>query len=175
MPSRHTFTIPPIADLVKRYVGDGGGWADPFAGYNSPAEFTNDLNPDAPASTHMEAKDFALSLPSQIVGVLFDPPYSPRQISECYAGFGMKASIHETQNGAFYGRVRDALNPKVPPGGVAISCGWNSAGFGKIRGWRMEEILLVAHGGAHNDTIVTVERKVAHAATMDFSPERGSS
>jgi hypothetical protein len=33
--------------------------------------------------------------------------------------------------------------------------------MGKGRGYQMEELLLVAHGGAHNDTIVVVERKVA--------------
>lgn len=30
----------------------------------------------------------------------------------------------------------------------------------KTRGFECEEILLVAHGGNHNDTIVVVERKV---------------
>jgi len=46
------------------------------------------------------------------------------------------------------------------PGGIAVCCGWNSLGFGLTRGYEMLEILLVTHGGAHNDTIVTVERKV---------------
>lgn len=36
---------------------------------------------------------------------------------------------------------------------------WNSGGFGKNLGFEMIEILLVPHGGHHNDTIVTVERK----------------
>ena len=40
-----------------------------------------------------------------------------------------------------------------------ISFGWNSIGFGKNRGFEIIEILLVAHGGTKNDTIVTVERK----------------
>ena len=33
-------------------------------------------------------------------------------------------------------------------------------GFGIQRGFKMERILLVPHGGPHNDTIVTVERKI---------------
>ena len=37
--------------------------------------------------------------------------------------------------------------------------GWNSNGVGKVRGFEIIEILLIAHGGSHNDTIVTVERK----------------
>jgi hypothetical protein len=32
--------------------------------------------------------------------------------------------------------------------------------MGKTNGFEIEEILLVPHGGWHNDTIVTVERKV---------------
>ena len=41
-----------------------------------------------------------------------------------------------------------------------ITCSWNSGGIGKKHGFEMEEILLVAHGGWHNDTIVVVERKI---------------
>ena len=44
-PSAWTFTIKPIRELVDRYVGNGTGWIDPFAGNNSPAEFTNDQHP----------------------------------------------------------------------------------------------------------------------------------
>lgn len=45
-------------------------------------------------------------------------------------------------------------------GGVCISFGWNSMGIGKKNGFEIIEILLVAHGGMHNDTIVTVETKL---------------
>ena len=75
MPSHHTFKIKPIAELVNRYVGDGIGWIDPFAGENSPAEFTNDMNPEKPAKFHLHAKEFAAQLGGIYKGVLFDPPY----------------------------------------------------------------------------------------------------
>ena len=45
------------------------------------------------------------------------------------------------------------------PGGKAICFGWNSNGLGKGRGFELLKVLLVAHGGSKNDTIVTVERK----------------
>jgi hypothetical protein len=45
-------------------------------------------------------------------------------------------------------------------GGYVITCGWNSGGIGKTNGFEIIEILLVAHGGWYNDTIVTVERKI---------------
>ena len=40
-----------------------------------------------------------------------------------------------------------------------IRCGWNSGGIRKKYGFEIVEILMVAHGGWHNDTIVTVEVK----------------
>ena len=160
MPSRHTFCIGPVSDLVRRVVGDGSGWADPFAGFNSPAEFTNDLNPDAPVTSHVDAVTFAQGITGPLRGVLFDPPYSPRQIAECYQQFGMPTTMADTQNAALYAAVKDALAPKIALNGVAICCGWNTNGFGLARGFQLEEVLIVAHGAAHNDTLVTVERKV---------------
>ena len=43
--------------------------------------------------------------------------------------------------------------------GKVISFGWNSNGIGKTLGFEQVEILMVAHGGHHNDTICTVEVK----------------
>ena len=40
MPSKDTFQIKPIAELLKRY-GVGKNWLDPFAGNYSMAEVTN--------------------------------------------------------------------------------------------------------------------------------------
>ena len=159
MPNRWTFTIKPIKKLVLRYVGDGKGWIDPFAGMNSPAEFTNDLNPEAKAEYHMPAKDFAELMEGPFEGVLFDPPYSGRQVKECYNALDIKVQMDDT-NAFFYTCVKTPLIPKIKPGGYVISCGWNSNGFGKTRGFEIVEILLVAHGGRHNDTIITVEKNV---------------
>lgn len=96
MPSMHTFTIKPIADLLNRYVGDGKNWADPFAGENSPAEFTNDLNPKKRAIYHLTCEEFAKIIPP-VKGVLFDKPYSGRQMKEVYEGVGLKFGQKESQ------------------------------------------------------------------------------
>ena len=45
-------------------------------------------------------------------------------------------------------------------GGVVISFCWDSQGIGKKRGFEIIEIRLVCHGACHNDTIITVDRKV---------------
>lgn len=163
MPNKNTFLIPPIANLIERYVPPLGiGWVDPFAGDNSPAQFTNDLNPNVQAGTHLKADVFSEGLMGLFEGCLFDPPYSLRQTKECYKGIGIdKLTPEESRDGSF-GKVKDILAKKIKPGGLSISCGWSSCGFGKKRGFGPEivEILLVPHGGHHNDTIVTVERKL---------------
>jgi hypothetical protein len=166
MPNHATFSIPPIAALLGRWLAGCASIIDPFSRGSSWGTVTNDLDPTTAAMYHMEAGEFCDYLLAHSVtatAVLFDPPYSPRQISEMYRGIGRKVGIEETQNGRLYKRVRDGLDRLLVPGGIAVSCGWNTNGFGLSRGYRMEEVLLVAHGGAHNDTLVTVERKIGNA------------
>jgi len=158
MPNKWTFTIKPIKELLNKYVGDGMGWVDPFAGKNSPAEFTNDLNFKMPTKHHMEAEDFCNSLDGMYKGIIFDPPYSFRQVKECYESLGLQV-YQETTQAKFYAKVKNSIYNKITQGGWAISFGWNTVGFGKVRGFEIIEILLVCHGGYHNDTIVTVEEK----------------
>lgn len=158
MPSKHTFTIAPIQELLSRYVPDGGkGFIDPFAGYHSPAEITNDLNPATPATYHMHALEFVQALAGEYDGCLFDPPYSLRQLKECYQSIGYDFMSSETTQ--FPHNIKRALSRVIKPGGIVISCGWSSNGLGATLGFDLLEVMLVAHGGAHNDTIVTVERK----------------
>jgi hypothetical protein len=153
MPSPATFSIRPISELLDRWLQDCRVIVDPFCGDSLRATIRNDLK------NGFEARMFLAGLDCQADAVLFDPPYSPRQIAESYKSVGMAVGQQETQNARLYGDVKDGLDRILRPGGIAICCGWNSAGFGKERGYKLEEILLVAHGGAHNDTIVTVERK----------------
>jgi len=167
MPNKWTFQIPPIAELLSRYVGDGKGWIDPFAGMYSPAEITNDLNPESPAEYHIDALEFLESLNgNKYSGILFDPPYSLQQMKECYDSFGRKMTGREATE--FYGDLRKVIKRLIVPGGIGISFGWNSIGLGKTHGWQIIEILLVCHGRAHNDTIVTVDRKVQSNLSLNI-------
>lgn len=164
MPSGDTFSIPPIRDFLARWLPAGTPSVDPFARNTRFATYRNDLNPETLAEHHMDAADFCRKLASDGVMVdvgVFDPPYSPRQISELYKNIGRAVTTADTQNAALYSNVRDALDAIVRPGGVVLSFGWNSNGMGKRRRYRMEEILIVCHGGAHNDTICLAERKAA--------------
>ena len=157
MPSHHTFTIKPIAELLKRY-NVGKGWVDPFAGWNSMAEFTNDLNPKAPTTHHAEAEKFTKSFGEGKYQALFDPPYSLRQIIECYEGIGLVPD-KKWATTKFYTDVKNNLAKIIKPGGLCISFGWNTIGLGKVRGFEIIEVLIVSHGRLHNDTLVTVEKK----------------
>lgn len=161
MPSPDTLSIPPIRQFAQRYLT--GVTVDPFARNSRLAHWRNDLSPATDAEYHMDAADFCDMLAGQGLQAdcaIFDPPYSPRQITECYQSIGRKVTGKDTQNAALYKRVRDALNRMVRPGGVVLSFGWNSAGMGRTRGYEITEILLCAHGGGHNDTICVAETKV---------------
>ena len=161
MPSSETFSLPPVAALLDRYLDDREVIVDPFARNSKRATITNDLDPSTSAEYHQSADEFVDRFPFHADAVLFDPPYSPRQIAECYAGIGKACGTEDTQNARLYRSVKDGLDLMLKPGGIAICCGWNSMGFGTGRGYELLEILLVPHGAAHNDTIVTVERKMA--------------
>lgn len=167
MPNAETFSIRPIGDFVQRYLAGAKISVDPFARNRDWASYTNDINPATSATSHRDAEAFLLDLAAQGVVadvVLFDPPYSPRQVSEHYKAAGLKATGEDTQNGRLYRRVRDALDKIVCPGGIVLSFGWQSVGMGVNRGYELIETMLVAHGGGHNDTICIAEQKTAGLA-----------
>lgn len=155
MPNKATFSIAPISELLDRWLLPGMVIVDPFCGASKRGTIRNDLS--NPLDT--DAESFCCGLSCEADAVLFDPPYSPRQIAECYKSIGLAVAQRDTQNGGLYGRVKLELHRILKPGGIGICCGWNSCGFN--RNYSLEEVLLVNHGGAHNDTIVTVWRKPA--------------
>ena len=162
MPNHLTFKIFPINALLSRYVEQENPVVsiDPFANRKHGfAKTTNDLNPNTDTDYHMNALDFLQMYEDESVDfVLYDPPYSLRQMKEVYDGIGMALTQKDTQ--VFFKEIKEQIARITKPEGVVISFGWNSGGIGKTLGFKQEEILLVAHGGIHNDTIVTVERKM---------------
>ena len=157
MPNSNTFSIKPIRELIERYLS--GTIIDLFANQNKLATITNDLDPQYDTDYHMDATEFLKMLDNNSADVvLWDPPYSPRQIMECYKKFNMTVNMQTTQ-ASYWSKQKEQIARIVKPNGIVITCGWNSGGIGKKYGFKIIEILLVAHGGWHNDTIVTVERK----------------
>lgn len=161
MPNLQTFTIKPIEEFIKRSLTDGV-WVDPFVRdsiFKTKMKYTNDLNSEFEATHHIDALEFLKLFDDESIdGVLFDPPYSPRQISECYQSVGKRASQTDTQS-SFWGNLKKEIARITKKDSKVICCGWNSGGIGKTLGFEIIEILLVPHGGWHNDTIVTLEYK----------------
>jgi hypothetical protein len=161
MPSPNTFDIPPIGEFVKHYLS--GISVDPFARNKRWATYTNDLNPNTEADSHMDILDFLGMLKEKGVKantVIFDPPYSPRQMSEVYQSVGLVFGIRGGQRVNRWKQERDLINEIMVQGGIVLSFGWNTIGMGKKRGYKIEEIILICHGGGHNDTICMAERKI---------------
>jgi hypothetical protein len=161
MPDSETFNIEPIKGFVQKYLVKSRVSVDPFARNKRWATYTNDLNPSTAAKHHMEAGDFLMILHGDGVKadlVLFDPPYSVRQLSECYDSVGRKCGMEDTQSST-WSVWRNLILPICTPDAVILSFGWNSVGMGKERGFDIDEILLVCHGGMHQDTICMAERR----------------
>jgi hypothetical protein len=159
MPNSNTFSIKPIAELIRRYNRDNS--IDPFANSNRIANVTNDIDPAYGTDYNLDALDFLKALPSNSVDlVLYDPPYSPRQIAECYKKLGKSVNMETTQN-SYWADQKNEISRLARTGANVITCGWNSGGIGKKYGFEIIEILMVPHGSWHNDTIVTVEVKTS--------------
>lgn len=159
MPNKNTFDIKPIKSLISQYFHKNS--IDPFANKNRIASITNDLDAGFNCNFSLDAIDFLKSFGAESIDlVLYDPPYSPRQVSECYKKHGKTVNMATTQ-ASYWAKQKTEIGRIVKPNGHVITCGWNSGGIGMKYGFKIVEILIVPHGGWHNDTIVTVERKSA--------------
>jgi len=147
MPNLRTFTIKPIKELIAEEKTEGL-WLDPF-----------------PFPYKKDALEYLAEFKNESAdGVLFDPPYSPRQLKECYDSMGM--ALHDTK-ASVWSKWKDTIAGVIKPGGKCISFGWSSQGLGKNRGFQIDRILLVPHGGNHNDTIVVVEKKIQNSLLIN--------
>ena len=155
MPNVWTFRIKPISKLLSRYVKNGEGWVDPFAGKSKLCEFRNDIETEQPSQ--MDALEFLKMFEDDSVrGVLFDPPYS---VEQCLRNYTPKQG-GTAGRAEYWARCKDEISRIIKAGGIAISFCWDSVGMGIRRGFKIEEIMLICHGACHNDTIVTVDRKI---------------
>jgi len=140
MPSHKTFTIEPIKQLIQEEIGED--YLDPF-----------------PYPYQQDAIEYLQSIPDLSEDYcVFDPPYSQRQLKEMYEGNGL--SLDNPMNASYWANCKKEIGRVVKKNGKVISFGWNSGGVGKKYGFEISRILLVAHGGQHNDTICTVEVKL---------------
>ena len=159
MPDSNTFNIRCIQRLIGRYWTPDFVSIDPFANSSKLASITNDLNPEYKTTYNLDALEFLKIFDDKSVDfVFYDPPYSLRQISECYKGVGMEVTNEITQS-SWRTKQMNEIARILKPDGVAMCFGWNSSGVGIKRGFSLLEVMIIAHGGMHNDTICTVEKK----------------
>lgn len=160
MPNKNTFSIKPIKTLINRYIENDLLSIDAFANNNKLATITNDIDTQYDTNYNLDALEFYKLFENNSVDiVLYDPPYSPRQVSEVYRKVNKTVDFITTSS-KYWSLQKDEISRILKVGGKCISFAWNSNGIGKKRGFKQIEILLVAHGGNHNDTIVTVEEKI---------------
>ena len=161
MPNGLTFTIKPIRELLNRYIKDYMVVIDPFANNSEYGTITNDLNEDYKTDYHLDALEFLRLMPSSSCDVvLYDPPYSITQAAQLYKSYGKKKLEINVANMKYWAECKNEVARILKTEGIAITFGWNTNGIGKNRNFRQLEILIVAHGGSKNDTLVTIESKV---------------
>ena len=125
-----TFKIKPIKKLIERYHDPSKKWLDPFCRTNPFKSITNDLDPSIASDYSLESLDFLkLFDDCSADGVFFDPPYSPRQIKECYNGIGLKVLQSDTQS-SWWSNRKNEVARVLDVGGICISCGWNTNALG---------------------------------------------
>jgi len=175
MPNGKTFKINAFRDLILKYSKPNITILDPFANEHSIKDYlshcnyiSNDLDTDYNTDYHMEAQDFLKQFNDCSADlVLYDPPYTPRQVSEIYKKLDKTVNMEDTQS-SYWVKFKDEISRVLKPGGICISFGWNSNGIGKNNNMEIIEILIVAHGGNHNDTIATVDKKAYHQERLDI-------
>lgn len=169
MSSSDTFDVPPMGEFVKSYLRKSTISVDPFARNKKWATYTNDLNPATDAEYHMPALSFLQKLVEMGVQadlIIFDPPYTLRQTKECYESVGLPFLMVDAQQTGVWSREKELCYQILEPAGVFLHFGYHSNGMGKSRDMQIEEILLVAHGRNHNDTICMAERKLSHQPAL---------
>ena len=158
MPDKNTFDIKQVKNLIKKYKF--GFSIDPFANKNKICDITNDLDTQFNTTFNFDALDFLNMYEDNSVDfILYDPPYSPRQVSECYKKLGQTVNMQTTQ-ASYWSKQKKEIARILKKDGICISFGWNSGGIGTELGFKQQEILLIYHGGSHNDTICVVEKKI---------------
>ena len=90
--------------------------------------------------------------------ILNDPPYSEYQLKNSYNLKNESKHISDTES--YWISLYEKYYEKLKIDRYIITFGWNSSGTSLTKLFSIEEILIVAHGGIHYDTIVVVEKKI---------------
>lgn len=148
---RYTFSIRPIREWTERNCE--GRTLNLFAGRTklNINEVRNDLDDEAEAEYKMDALQFLRTWKGKKFNtILLDPPYAYRKSMEMYKGIRCSP----------FRQLKDEIKNVILPGGKVITFGYHSNTMGSSRGFVVEKICLLSHGGAIHDTIISVERLI---------------
>lgn len=155
-PRKYTFDTEPIANWV-RSVTQEGMVLNLFAGRNRLYEFSSniiehrvDLDPTVNPTFNMDAESFiqyAKKENYKYNTIILDPPYNLRKSVEKYGGRYMSN----------FQKIKEDILDLLLDSTNVITCGYNSVSMGENRGFSVNDILLISHGGSHNDTVITNE------------------
>lgn len=172
----HPFENRHVKKIIDQYIGAlrigkqhlNVRMCDPFSNNKTQRRqgttlISNDLNEKFNSTYHLEFNDFGeymLNLNHEFDLILFDPPYSLTQLKRQYEGIGK--DLEQWQCRRMWTRGKDALAKTVVPGGIVISFGWTSQGWGKHRGFEKLAIWNIEQSGRDGqyNLQVTIERKV---------------
>jgi hypothetical protein len=150
MPSKWTFTQPKTRAWVEERLE--GDVLNLFGGFTRfPGAVHNEINPDLSADIRLDACNLELwqDYGGKFDTVIMDPPFS---FNQAVVTYGIKKAQQITH-------ARDVILHVLRPRGRVLSCGYNSTGMGETRGFEKEGLLIVNHGGSHNDMMVLCERR----------------
>ncbi len=148
--NKYTFSAKSIKEWVESNCG--GITLNLFAGKTllDIYEVRNDIRESMPAHYHLDAFEFINAYKGiKFDTVILDPPYSYRKSMEMYEGAKISS----------FCRIKDELYKITKESNKVITLGYHSISMGQKRGYEIESLCLVSHGGAIHDTIITVENK----------------
>lgn len=147
---KYTFKAPKIKQWVENQCE--GFVLNLFAGETilNVNEHRNDIRENMCAQTHMDALQFCRDTDLVFDTIILDPPYAFRKSMEMYEG-----AITSPFN-----KLKNVLSSCLSHNGKVITFGYHSVSMGAKRGFTVEEICVMSHGGAIHDTIATVERRL---------------
>jgi len=151
--SKHTFEAEPVRIYVEERLG--GKVLNLFAG---PTELRhngrivrNDINEEIDAEYHFDAVEVGEYFAAgEFETVILDPPFSFRKSHDYYDGRCIENLT----------KVKDEVQHLVEPGGRVLTFGYHTRSLGKSRGFKREEIVLIAHYGGVRATLGVCERRV---------------
>ena len=150
-PARYTFEMPQLKAWVEQWCR--GQTLNLFGGkirLKIDEEISNDIDTTMPTIHHMDAMQLVDSWTGPPFDtIVLDPPYNLRKAREKY-------------NGRFIGsftKIKDHLIPIMAERARVISLGYDTVGMSRRRGFHKIAIVVVCHGGDHNDTLGVVEER----------------